>query len=269
VVQCRLQITPGSTPSSNGLELCSTGVAPDFSSLFIYDSFGAIITIIKIYVLDYGCLYQGGYIFSIDDNTNLLSSIGGKVVSATAVNTSSTWASPAYGVVWSINDTSTATSPSPNEESTSTYTTPYLSNQLNCDAVNDGLCATYNIGIYAQANPSNTFAATSCQTPQDSNATACTGGDGCYTDWYLPSICDLAPFSNTGSQTCFSLTENIYTQLATKVPSLIPTSIGWSSTSYSSSASSVWALIPTSPYFEYAAQTQPSGVVRCVRNLNN
>jgi len=52
----------------------------------------------NVFVLDYGCIYQDGYIFSIDDATTSTTSIGGKVVAQ--LDEAPAWP---LGVIWSSN----------------------------------------------------------------------------------------------------------------------------------------------------------------------
>ncbi len=78
---CTITITPGSAASldSDG-NACTSGKEPVSSAIMInvdnapQAQAGAI-------VLDYGCIHQGGFLFSVDDTTAATSSIGGKVVS--------------------------------------------------------------------------------------------------------------------------------------------------------------------------------------------
>ncbi|MGM9455154.1 hypothetical protein ACTAZI_17670 [Legionella bozemanae] len=97
---------------------------------------------------------------------------------------------------------------------------------MNCDAVNDGACATHNIQVFYSSSPLTSYAAGLCRQPLTgaNNATACGGGSTCYTDWYLLSTCDLGPFGSTGvntgnypslsgSQSCIPGSTNIQQQL--------------------------------------------------------
>jgi len=85
--------------------------------------------------------------------------------------------------------------------------------QLNCDAVNDGACATNN--VFVSYGAGSNYAVGICKTTISG-----------YTDWYLPSVCELGPFGSTGtdtdsnyprktdSQSCTVGTANIQNQLA-------------------------------------------------------
>jgi hypothetical protein len=180
-------------------------------------------------VLGYGCQYQEGYLFSIDDTTPTTSSMGGKVVTLIDQNSSIVWSSDTVSI-WGIDDTSTIGSPSPNASSGESAT--LAAGQLNCDAVNDGACATNNVFVHYGAV---------------SNAVGlCKATISGYTDWYLPSVCELGPFGSTGlnagnypsltnSQTCTTGSTNIQNQLVTT--SIVTNIAGsyWSSTEGSSS----------------------------------
>lgn len=155
---------------------------------------GSDYTTISVLVLDYACLYHRGYIFLINDSTPTTSSIGGKGVSV--IDQSST--TIAWGLfgssVWGIDNTSTPTSPSPNSNSSSPAT--LLLGQLNCDAINDGACATNNM-LLSDTTIGN--AASFCNVSIDEAGNShCSGGSPCFTDWYLPAMCDMGPYGITG-----------------------------------------------------------------------
>lgn len=169
--------------------------------------------------------------------------------------------------IWGIDDTSTIESPSPNDLSSSAAT--FTPGQLNCNAVNDGACATNNLFIFY--GPNNDYAAGLCKATIDD-----------YTDWYLPAVCELGPFGSTGSvgsypsltssQLCTAGTTNIQNQLAS--PNLVGFSAGsyWSSTEYSSNpANSAWfqalSFSGSDSQADASKNTSPQGV-RCVRALS-
>ncbi len=233
---CTLSITPGSIVSSDNLSaLCSSGLVPQASTIQITANGSSIAATAKVLVLAYGCQYQGGYIFSIDDSTPSTESMSGKVFSPTEQSSSSRW-TPFGGssVVWGTDNASTSTTPSPG---TSIFPGEFKPGQLNCNAVNDGACSSTNIQIAYQNKPASSYAAGLCQRALgNDNATICTGGTHCYTDWYLPSVCDLGPFgtggsypSPPGSQPCTLGSTNIQNQLVdTNILDLIV--LSWSST---------------------------------------
>lgn len=225
---CTITISPGSTVSSGaGNALCSTGIAPTPSVITVTDNNNDIITA-DVVVLGYGCQYQEGYLFSIDDTTPITSSIGGKVVTLSDQSSGIVWSIDTVSI-WGIDDTSTIGTPSPN--TTSSQSATLATGQLNCDAVNDGACATNNVFVYYGA-VSN--AVGTCKLPING-----------YTDWYLPSVCELGPFGSTGfntgnypsylnSQTCATGSTNIQNQLAgTSIVTNFNAGYYWSSTEYS------------------------------------
>ncbi|KTD12415.1 transmembrane protein [Legionella hackeliae] len=75
---CTITITPGNTATSNGTNPCSTGTAPVPGVVQVTaDNSNTVST--NVVILSYGCIYQGGFLFSVDDNTSTAGSIGGKV----------------------------------------------------------------------------------------------------------------------------------------------------------------------------------------------
>lgn len=220
---CTITVIPGVDPSSGaGAALCSTGIAPIPSTISVSATSVPSINI-NVVILSYGCLYQGGYLFSIDDSPAVSTNIGGKVVAQT--NQTAFFWNPNNISIWGIDDSSTVATPSPN--SGSTHPATFIAGQLNCDGVNDGACNTHNIVVYDATN-SDTSAASFCNTTIAG-----------HTDWYLPAACELGPFGsgvsyphNTvpASQTC-SNNQNIQNQLAG--PGIVANLLGgnfWSST---------------------------------------
>ncbi|MBA2655748.1 MAG: hypothetical protein H0U70_02045 [Tatlockia sp.] len=82
---CTITIDPGPTPTfDGGTNPCNsgTGTAPA-PSLVQVTSTNANTVASNVAVLDYGCIYNGGYLFAEDDSTPPNTSIGGKVVALT------------------------------------------------------------------------------------------------------------------------------------------------------------------------------------------
>ena len=219
---CTITIAPGTNSSS----ACTSGASPTPSAITVTDNNGDTATA-NIVVLGYGCQYQEGYLFSIDDTTPTTRSIGGNVVALTDQNsTGSIQWSANTDSIWGIDDTSTIASPSPNIGPSP------ASGLLNCNAVNDGACATNN--VFFSYGVANNYAVGLCK--------ATING---YTDWYLPSVCELGPFGSTGvgagnypsettSQACTVGSTNIQNQLATTSIVTNFTAISyWSSTEQS------------------------------------
>nr|WP_244889684.1 DUF1566 domain-containing protein [Legionella jamestowniensis] len=82
---CDITITPGSTASpDNGANACTTspGTEP-VPTVVTVSADNAPSTDINVLILGYGCIYQGGFLFSVDDSTSNTGSIGGKVAALT------------------------------------------------------------------------------------------------------------------------------------------------------------------------------------------
>ena len=224
---CTITIVPGNTATSDGTNPCTTGTAPIANSITITaDNATSVST--NIVVLGYGCIYQGGYVFALDDTTPNTGSVGGKVLSTTDQ-------APVQpnGVVWGsnggigggvggistvdcsqdeipgISETSTSTSSNPTFSSfaslfSSFYTNPNpfsSSDFASCDGAIDGACNTTNIvTFYDEFVTNNTLliggSSPYTATPGPTNrafyaAGLCRQTINSYNDWYLPAICEL------------------------------------------------------------------------------
>jgi hypothetical protein len=239
---CIIIITPGKTSTSD----CTTGIAPT-NGIVTVRADNAIEIHVSVLVLSYSCIYQGGYIYSVDDTTTNTRSIGGKVTTQFSQATDSSpgiiWSSNSSGVydggvsLWGIDERSTFTSPSPNASPAVKYP-----GQANCNGATDGACNTNNIYVYystiaLSTPPLSTYAVGLCKTTISG-----------YSDWYLPAICELGP--DTGTSTCTSpplmqLEQNMVDSL----PILLNNCIGpkclandyWSSTEqFGNPADTVW-----------------------------
>jgi hypothetical protein len=217
---CTVTITPGATATS----ACTTGIAPTPSVFTLLTSVGNVTS--QVVVLGYGCIYQGGYVFSINDTTQTTVGISGTVASVQDQEVTPPgviWSSNGAGgtnpdvdfsQIWGIDDTSNTFTPSPGSP-----TATLFQGQVNCDGVNDGPCDTNNIVVFyspPHTNPAvnlNFYAAGFCKKTIDSSGNSPCSVGTCYSDWYLPAICELGPFSNSGSGTCVSLTMNMQVQL--------------------------------------------------------
>ena len=95
---CSITVTPGSIATTSGTPTC--GGVPD--TLTVSANEGPPVSV-GIIVLGYGCAYQGGYVFAIDDTTPATSSVGGKVVGfedqngAVSSGDRAIWSSDGYG----------------------------------------------------------------------------------------------------------------------------------------------------------------------------
>lgn len=270
---CTITVTPGIDSTSN----CgSAGIAPTPGTITVTAD-DAPTTTIDAVILSYGCIYQSGYVYSIDDTLPTSGSIGGKVIALTdQVPTvpGSIWSSngtpgtnASFDIIPGIDETSTTSSGSPTY---SAFTTDFNNNydtSINpapgsawfsaCNGRSDGACNTsniltlYNTYITNHGVGGTPYTLSSGPTASSSYAAgSCTQTIGGYSDWYLPAICELG-----GGASCAAQTPNVVDNL----PSLIgDTSSGtpgtscvyganclageyWSSTELASSANtSAW-----------------------------
>jgi hypothetical protein len=186
---CVLTITPGTVASSANSFLSISGSNTNLLQ-------------ININVLTYGSVYESGYVFTIDDTTPTNQSATGRVV-AMADQQSPTsgivWSANALGVfeggdpIWGIDQSSTDALPSPNATTAQPNDATFVSGQLNCFGNTDGFCDTNNIYVFysvpnrSPAIPLQVYAAGLCKQTI-----------GAYSDWYLPSICEMG-YDATGT----------------------------------------------------------------------
>ena len=212
---CEITVTPGATASSNASgALCTTGVQPEGSVNVTAD--GGLSASVDTYVLSYGCIYQGGFIYSVDDTTSNTGSIGGKTAAITDTypgQTSPSIATPDWGGFGT-------------DIGSALY-------ENNPQGANEGSANSASIINELTSTPLSDYAAGLCSSlsVDASGASSCTAPT-CYTNWYLPAICELGPF--TGGAAC--TTTNIQQQLFenTLIPSatlgLVNAGLYWSST---------------------------------------
>ena len=227
---CVITVTPGQLATAGaGGAACSNGIAPTDGEITISSDVASSGTV-AVDVLSYGCLYQAGFLYSVDDTTPVTGSIGGKVISLMDQ-------APAYpnGVVWSsngagpdgadasldllpgIDEISTPTSGSPTYSSfasffASTYVNanPFTSSAFSaCSGGSDGQCNTANILTFYNEFMTNygagspPYAASAVPTTLSYYAAAlCEQVIDGYSDWYLPAICEMNSTSGscTGTQ---------------------------------------------------------------------
>ncbi len=175
----------------------------------------------NVVVLSYGCQYQGGFLYAVDDTTNngvtgactstapCTGSIGGKVASLvdqaepqtlygnefTSIIWSSNGNDPGssdydYTAILGIDETSTPSEPSPTSPPYPPQTPAYTP----CNGRSDGACNSSNIlsyyNTYIGSQPGQTplgFYAAGLCAEQPING---------YSDWYLPSICEMDSLDN-------------------------------------------------------------------------
>lgn len=197
---CTVTITPGPNATSG----CTTGIAPTSGTVTVSATNVATPATSNVVVLGYGCQYQGGFLYSVDDATAGTGSIGGKVSSlvnqaAPYINSgpqasSIIWSSDGngatssdvnYTAILGINETSTTSVPSPTSPAYPGGTPAYTA----CNGASDGACDSNNIISYYNFNRVNGGVA---PTPLSYYAAGlCTATINTYSDWYLPSICEM------------------------------------------------------------------------------
>lgn len=170
---CTVTVTPGSSASA------AAGSAPTTSALSVMAS-NSNTAIVNLAVVDIGNIYQGGYIFAINDATSTTTSIGGKVAALTDQSTSQLWGGSGTAIT-GVNENSVASSTS-------------------CDGATDGECDTTRI--------------VTALSPASSAAGLCTNLiTGGYSDWYLPAICELGVDTTSAGSSCSAGSPNVYTNL--------------------------------------------------------
>lgn len=229
---CTITVTPSTTPTSN----CSlTGIAPTPGVITVNAGNAPDVTT-NVVVLNYGCIYQGGYLFEMTEPVDTEESIGGTVVTqedqaANGVVWSSNGASSisvSYDSIPGIAETSTTGSSVPtyadaqlsfNSTYSSTFPFPSSGSFSSCNGRINGACNSTNIltlyntyitnyGIVS--NPPYTLSAGPTTTSYYA-AGLCTATISGYSDWYLPAICEMGPASNGSG--CDVGTQNMVNQL--------------------------------------------------------
>jgi RNase P/RNase MRP subunit p29 len=163
---CTITVTPGLVATS----ACTAGSAPVPGVLSVTSDESAA-TSVNVMVLGYGCIYQGGYVFAVDDTTPNVGSIAGKVAALTDQ-------APAYpsGIVWASDGTPGQSDYFDIPGIDETSTTP-------CAGPTDGACDTGQIASHY--SPPSSFP------PSLYAAGLCLETIAGYTDWYLPAICEM------------------------------------------------------------------------------
>lgn len=233
---CILTITPGSTPSA-----ASGNTSPTPITLSISGTNTNTLTP-TLNIITYGSVYQGGYVYAVEDTTPDTGSVGGTVVSLT--DQASRYPN---GVVWSSNGVGSSsahvsydTIPGIAETSNSnvsvpTYTnaqTTFNSTYVNsitypfpqssffaaCNGRIDGACNSaniltlYNTYITNYGVGSSPYSLSPGPTASSYYAAGlCTGNINGYSDWYLSAICEMGPAASGSG--CLSGTQNIVNQL--------------------------------------------------------
>lgn len=223
---CTLTITPGNTASSTPGDTNPTPI-----SLSISGSNTNVLTP-DLQIVTYGSVYQGGYIFSVDDTTVNTGSIGGKVAALTDASNAADWGGFGTNVGASTNDTSSSGS-------------------------NDGASNTATI---VTALGAGSYAAALC-------AASSAGG---FTDWYLPAICEMTPYGGICTAGSTNIQQQLF-DASPSIGGIADGSSYWSSTQFSGSPSNL-ALFQffgssggSATFGDLKSSTFP---IRCVRQIN-
>ncbi|KTD01581.1 hypothetical protein [Legionella feeleii] len=219
---CTVTVTPGIDSTTD----CKTGIPPTPGTITLSASNVASPAMTNVAVLDYGCQYQGGFLYSVDDTTPVNGSSGGKVASLVDVAEPEIGTGPqATSIIWSSNgsgdlsaDVSLDIIPFIFESYVvggsyldaeayfnSTYINylifpfPEQSAFTVCNGETDGQCNSRNIITFYDSfntnfNNSGTapFILSSGATNREYYAAGlCTKDINSYSDWYLPAICEM------------------------------------------------------------------------------
>lgn len=220
---CTFTVTPGATSSSDGAAPCATGTAPVPSTIIVRGD-NTNVNEVQIVVLDYGCIYGGGHVFSFDDTTPNTGSVGAKVWSTVDQ------AAGPNAVLWgSIDGVSVANDAIFGISTTSTPAVPFpaagqVAGQVACSGQVAGACNTNNVyAFYNQVPPGAPI------NPLHYAAGQCSTAIAGHTDWYLPAICELGYGGACGAR-AEPVTQNVYSSLVEGSVLGIPQSTYWSST---------------------------------------
>ncbi|MDR3501200.1 MAG: hypothetical protein P4L79_01280 [Legionella sp.] len=230
---CSITVTPGPTVSADAQgNPCTMGRASN--AFLTVNATQTIPTKIGISVVNYGCIYQSGFVFSIDDTQGCSSSpctggVGGKIISLIDLDGVGLPWNSSHDLIPGIDNTSTSAVGAPSYSDfliwfVATYPTltPLPSTAFNqCEGPTDGACnsgnilAFYNeyITIIPASNPPH---ATALDTYAAGYCSLYSGGG--YTNWYLPAICELG--KEPSYEVCGSITtDNVVTNLSMLVNS--------------------------------------------------
>jgi hypothetical protein len=236
---CTITITPGNTASA-----AAGDPAPVPITLSVGGSNTNLLTP-TVQVLTHGSLYQGGYVFAIDDSTAATGSIGGKVAAPSDAVPSVFWSAGAGGGV--VHDDVAEVSDA------SVGPLPF------CDGRTDGQCNTKAIVDRYPLTPLTAYAAGTCK------ASTLDG----FADWYLPAICELN--GSSGSVSCPASQQSIQDNLVEVLPGAgsVPAASYWSSTQSAALSTESW-----SGYLQHTAGARQDREdksslrpARCVRAL--
>ena len=247
---CAITIQPGHLVSEGVAGLpCTQGGMPKPGTITLNTSLESISA--QVLVLGYGCVYQGGYVFALDDATPSTQSVGGTVVTLIEEPELISWKplNAADNEVVGIDETST----------------PDDAHKLGCNGHIDGACNTQQIVLSYATENSADYAAGLCQEKRHG-----------YADWYLPSICEMGYDANLAGSGCGTKDEptmqNIQSSLMDKPMIESLTGIYWSATQCSLLPSSLGAWIQAfdgvfTQSYQFYGDKGTAYRVLCVRKL--
>jgi hypothetical protein len=228
---CVLTITPGSSASAAASVISLQG-----------DQTNSLTPSVDI--VTYGTIYEGGYVFSVNDTTATTGSIGGTVAAQQNQSAGIIWSSNSAGVydggisIWGIDELSSTSTPQPNAGSPQPAT--LVTGQANCNGATGGSCNSNNIVVWystPNTSPSISFSFYA--------AGVCKSTINGFSDWYLPSVCELGYGSSSGCGTAGApAIQNMASSLVDNPVSgvALAGNIYWSSTEFSSVPQTIaWA----------------------------
>ncbi len=191
-VSCVLTLIPGNTSNAAPGEL-----NPE-SSILSASGDNTNLVHSSIAILEYGSVYQAGYLFDINDTTPNSSSIDGKV--AALSDQSGIYPN---GALWSSNGNGPSEIDGIFDDIPGILETS-ISPPDNCNGATEGSCNNaILIDYYASVNP-DYYAAGICAEYEGGN----------YEDWYLPSLCEMSYGDGGCGTTENPTTENMQSNLA-------------------------------------------------------
>lgn len=218
---CTVTVTPGIDSTTD----CKTGIPPTPSTITLSASNVAIPAATNFVVLDYGCQYQGGFLYAVDDTTPVNGSSGGKVASLIDLAEPEIETGPqATSIIWSSNgsgglstDFSLDIIPFIFESNVvggsyldaeiyfnDTYINylifpfPEQSAFTVCHGEIDGQCNSGNIITFYDSFNTNfdesgdpLYLSSGATNREYYAAGLCTKNINSYSDWYLPAVCEM------------------------------------------------------------------------------
>lgn len=252
---CEITISPGATPSA------AEGDAAAVPIVLTIDGTNTEPVTVTLNVITLGSVYQGGYVFALDDTTAVTGSVGGKVAALESLA-----AAVPDGIIWSSNGNGPQTADAVLNNLSGISETSSAPTDA-CDGKSDGACnsrvilAYYSPPTTDPAIDLSYFAAGLCGRYR--------GGD--FADWYLPAICELGYDNDTAGSGCGSAASpfmaNMQTQLKDRGLGSLAGSY-WSSTQGAGDSNSAWYH-----FFDVGTNQRTiakfiQGGVRCARALS-